>query len=99
MELSRVIIGQVMTEKAEALKGAKTFTLHVTQDATKVDVKNALKKYYDVEAVSVRMMRTRPKTRQMGGRGMMEKRHRMKKAIITLSKKSKTLDLATFKTR
>ena len=99
MELSNVIIGQVMTEKAEALKGAKTYTLHITQHATKVDVKNALKKYYDVEVVSVRIILTRPKTRQMGGRGTMEKRHRMKKALITLSKKSKTLDLATFKTR
>ncbi|MDD3897059.1 MAG: 50S ribosomal protein L23 [Candidatus Peribacteraceae bacterium] len=99
MELSRVIIGQVMTEKAEALKGIKTFTLHIAQDATKVDVKNALKKFYDVEAASVRIMLTRPKTRQMGGRGTMEKRHRMKKALVTLSKKSKTLDLATFKTR
>ena len=99
MELSNVIIGQVMTEKAEALKGAKTYTLHIAQHATKVDVKNALKKYYDVEVTSVRIILTRPKTRQMGGRGTMEKRHRMKKALITLSKKSKTLDLATFKTR
>ena len=99
MELSHVINGQVMTEKAEALKAVKTYTLHIAQDATKVDVKNALKKYYDVEVESVRIILTRPKTRQMGGRGVMEKRHRMKKALVTLTKKSKALDLATFKTR
>lgn len=98
MDLANVIMGPITTEKAESQKGSKVYTLHVNMDATKVDVKNALKKYYDVEVVAVRVLRTRPKTRQTG-RSMMEKRHRMKKAMITLSKKSKTLDLANFQTR
>lgn len=100
MDLSRVIIGPVVTEKAERLKatpGGKTYTLIVSNSATKVDVKSALKRFYDVEAVSVRVSRVQPKTRQLGV-GTMEKRHSMKKVMVTLSQDSKSLDLAAFKT-
>lgn len=99
MELSRVIMGQITTEKAEILKGLKTYTLHVAPQATKIDVKNALKKYYDVDVEAVRIIRTCPKTRKIRGQGVMEKRHRMKKAMVKLGAKSKTLDLTTFKSR
>ena len=100
MDLSHTIIGQVVTEKAERLKGEKTYTLRVHPDATKVDIKNALRRFYDIDATAVRMMRTRPKTRKMPGRGgEMEKRHRTKKALVTLAPKSKALDLTTLKAR
>jgi len=100
MDLTRVIIGQVVTEKAERLKGsAKTYTLRVDQQATKVDVRCALESFYEVKVESVRMLRTRPKHRRFaGGANSMEKRHRSKRAIVTLTEKSKALDLATFKT-
>lgn len=97
MDLSRVIIGQVVTEKSERLKGQRTYTLRVTPKATKVDVRAALKRYYDVEAVSVRVMRVSAKSRRFRG-GIMEKRHPFKKVMVTLEPKSKPLDIATFKT-
>ena len=100
MELAHVILGPIVTEKSENLKGtSKTHTLQIAPQATKVDVKNALKKFYDVDAVSVRIMRTAPKTRRIGRGGTMQKRHRTKKALVTLSKDSKNFDLSTFKTR
>lgn len=100
MDLSRVILGQVVTEKAEALKNRRVYTLHVAPVATKVDVKNALKKFYDVDVTSVRMMLVRPKTRSVSSLGTdMEKRHRAKKAFVTLAPKSKILDITSFKTR
>jgi len=100
MDLSRVILGQVVTEKAENLKGRRTYTLRVDQHATKIDVKHALKQFYDVDVTHVRVMCTRPKTRAVPALGgTMEKRHRMKKALVTLAPKSKVLDITSFKTR
>ncbi len=98
MELSSVILGPVVTEKAERLKTEGTYVLKVNQNATKVDVKNALRRYYDVDVASVRVLRTRPKTRIMGQGAVLEKRHRSKRMIVRLTKKSKTLDLSTFRT-
>ena len=99
MELSNVIIGQIVTEKAESQKGANMYTLNVAPKATKVDIKNALRKYYDVDVLKVRIIRTRPKSRKYGRGNSMEKRHRSKKAMVTISQKSKALDLVTFKVR
>jgi len=97
MHLSTVIIGPVVTEKAEGQKAQKTYVLQVRQEATKIDVKNALKTYYDVEAGSIRVLRTRPKVRLLGQGKTLEKRHRTKRMMVTLSKKSKALDLTIFR--
>ncbi|MBU2213065.1 50S ribosomal protein L23 [Patescibacteria group bacterium] len=97
MDLSRVILGSIVTEKAERLKVGRTYTLKVANAATKIDVKAALKRYYDVEAESVRVMRVVAKSRAIR-RGMMQKRHPYKKVMVTLNKQSKTLDIASFKT-
>jgi len=99
MDLTRVIMGPIVTEKAEGLKASdthRTYTLRVAPKATKVDVKTALKRFYDLEIESVRVINTRPKTRNMG-KTTMEKRHRMKKMLVTLKKGSKALDLTSFK--
>ncbi len=97
MNLSHVIIGPVVTEKAERLKTQGTYVLRVKQEATKVDVKNALRQHYDVEVASVRVLRTAPKSRILGPGKSMEKRHRTKRMIVRLTKKSKALDLTTYR--
>jgi len=97
MDLSHVIIGEVVTEKAGRLKANRTYTLHVAPKATKIDVKAALSRYYDVEVTSVRVMRTTSKTRRFGRGDVMIKRKPKKKVMVTLSTKSKTLDIASFK--
>ncbi|MBM3227349.1 50S ribosomal protein L23 [Candidatus Peribacteria bacterium] len=100
MELSRVILGSIVTEKAERLKAAgKTYTLKVAHGATKVDVRKALKEFYDTDVTNVRVLRTRPKTRVIGQGKVMEKRHAMKKVMVTLAAGSKPLDLAAFTKR
>ena len=97
MDLTRVITGQVVTEKAEQLKGsAKTYTLQVAPSATKLEVKQALKRFYGVEAESVRMINTVPKSRRFGNNQQMEKRHCGRKALVTLTANSKALDLTVF---
>ena len=96
MHLSSVIIGPVVTEKAERLKTGGTYTIRVKPEATKIDVKNALRTYYDVEVDSIRVLRTVPKTRIVGQGTVMEKRHRQKRMIVRLTAKSKALDLTKF---
>ena len=99
MDLSRVIIGPVVTEKAERLKAsekAHTYTLHVAPWATKIDIKNSLKTFYDVEVSAVRIIKTQAKSRDLGAGKMMEKRHAFKKALVTLTPKSKALDISAF---
>ncbi|MBT3293567.1 50S ribosomal protein L23 [Candidatus Peregrinibacteria bacterium] len=98
MDLSRIILGTVTTEKAERMKikDKRVVTLNVALKATKIDVKNALKKFYDVDVESVRVMRVPPKVRSIGRGKVMEKRHRAKKVMITLKPKSKALDISVF---
>lgn len=98
MHLSTIIIGPVVTEKAERLKSEGVYTLEVRQGATKIDVKNALRKYYDVDVASIRVHRTTPKFRLLGQGKIIEKRHRSKRMIVRLNKKSKALDLSHFRT-
>lgn len=95
MELSQVIIGPIVTEKSERMKAAdkRVVTLQVAPKATKIDVKNALRKFYDVDATDVRVMRVPRKTRRIGRNQEMEKRHHYKKVMVTLHAKSKALDL------
>ena len=96
MELSRIIQGPIVTEKSERLKLSRCYSIKVHPKATKVDVIAALKKYYDVDVQNVSVMRVRGKVRLMRGRNPVEKRHPYKKAMITLTSDSKTLDLAAF---
>jgi large subunit ribosomal protein L23 len=98
MDLTRVIVGSVVTEKAERLKAGAvhTYTLHVAPDATKIDVKKALNMFYDVDVAAVRIIRTQAKRRDLGAGKVMEKRHSFKKALVTLAPKSKPLDIAAF---
>lgn len=98
METAHVILGAVVTEKSERLKSQRVYTLTVRQDANKIDVMRALKKHYDVDAASVRVMRTTPKTRLIAAGRSIVKRHRTKKVLVTLTPKSNTLDLTAFRT-
>jgi len=101
MDLSQVILGSIVTEKAERLKiqPKRTHVIKIADGATKIDVRNALKRFYDVDVTSVRVLRTPAKSRQFGRGKSMEKRHRSKHAFVTLAPKSKNLDLSAFKTK
>lgn len=99
MDLSRVILGQIVTEKAERLKTDAmhhTYTLRVAPEATKIDIEKSLEKYFDVLVESVRVLKVQPKSRPLTQHTSMEKRHSYKKAMVTLAKKSKALDLSAF---
>lgn len=97
MNLFHVIIGPVVTEKAERQKLKHEYTLQVHPAATKIDVMNALRTCYDVtDIASVRIHCVRPKVRVVG-RGEIVKRARSKRAFVQLAGKNTTLDLTRFK--
>ncbi len=97
MELSRVIVGPVTTEKSERLKAGRTYTVRVAPEATRIEVQKALESFYDVEVSSVRILHVREKTRMLNSHRSLTKRHTQKRALVTLAPKSKLLDLSQFK--
>ncbi len=93
MNNSQIIVRPVLTEKSvtESEKGKYTFVVH--QDATKVDVRNAMQSLYGVHVTDVNIGRILPKYRMGKSRAPMQKRANERKAIITL-KKGEMLDLS-----
>lgn len=87
----QTIIRSLTTEKSSNQQIGGQYTFQVQKDATKVDVKNAIKAIYGVDADKVRIM-TSPSKKRLVARGRFwTKRPLMKKAIVTLKGK-KTID-------
>jgi len=84
MHLETILKIPVVTEKAVSGSSARKYTFYVDKQATKIDVKKAVKKLYGVDVMSVRIAWTMPKYRIGKGRRLMEKRSKRKKAIVTL---------------
>ena len=98
MNISQVIIRPVLTEKSvRGASDANKYTFVVSQGATKVDVKNALRSLYGVDAVKVNILKGFPKFKWGKGRKPVQKRGVVRKAIVTL-KAGEKLDLSKLKT-
>ncbi len=80
--VSSVIIEPIVTEKTVAQAGKYTFRVHV--DATKQDMKGAVKEFYGVEVDNINVIPVREKTRMLGRGKTMTKRRTGKKMTITL---------------
>ena len=85
-----IILKPVITEKSMAGAEAKKYTFKVAKDATKVDVARAVEEIYGVEVVKVNTVNVRGKSRRYGRfEGTTPS---WKKATVTLSAKSKTIE-------
>ena len=84
MNLSQIFVKPVLTEKSVHQESTGKYTFVVHEDATKVDVKNALRALYGVNVAKVNILHGLPKYRMGRGRKPMEKRETTKRAIITL---------------
>jgi len=91
-----VIKDPITTEKSTMLSDKGKYMFHVKQDATKIDVKNAIKEIYGVDTSKVTIINTRPKTRLMRGKNEFIKRKAAKKAVVTI-KGGKSIDISKFK--
>jgi len=96
MNLTRVILGEVATEKSERMKAKKIHVLRINSQATKVDVCSAMRRHYGVEPIAVRIVKVRPKKRLIARGRSVQKRNPSKRALVTLSQKSKAFDITKF---
>ena len=84
MNLSQILVRPVLTEKSVHQETAGKYTFVVHQDATKIDVKNALRALYGVQVKSVNILHGLPKFRMGRSRMLMEKKEKTRRAIVTL---------------
>jgi len=96
MKTNSPIIESLVTEKSSVAQSHGKYSFVVRKDATKVDIKNAIKKLYGVDVESVNIMVTPKKTRLLSGKYEWAKRPSYKKAVVTLKGK-KTMDPNKFK--
>ncbi len=93
METLYTLIKPVVTEKATALSTKLKYAFWVNRKATKIDIKRAIKEAYGVDVATVHIMNTPAKTR-VARRMIVDKRPKMRKAIVTI-KGGKKLDVTT----
>lgn len=93
METLYTLIKPVVTEKATALSAKLKYAFWVNRKATKIDIKRAIKEAYGVDVATVHIMNTPAKTR-VARRMIVDKRPKMRKAIVTI-RGGKKLDVTT----
>jgi large subunit ribosomal protein L23 len=83
MDTLYTLIKPVITEKATDLSAKLKYAFWVNRKATKIDIKRAIKEAYGVDVATVHIMNTPAKTR-VARRMIVDKRPKMRKAIVTL---------------
>ena len=85
-----IVIAPIITEKSMSVIADKKYTFKVANDANKVEIAAAVEKLFGVEVAKVNTMNVRGHKRRMGRyEGTTAA---WKKAVVTLSEKSKTID-------
>lgn len=92
MSLFTIIKKPVITEKSQRLELDGVYTVIVSQEATKVDVRTAFERLYGVKVEKVNMITTREKFRN-SKHGTQVKRKSRLKALVTLVKGQRIADL------
>jgi large subunit ribosomal protein L23 len=90
--LDAVIVKPRITEKAIRQNDQSVYTFEVRRDATKYQVRDAIKSLYNVTPVKVNIVNKKPASRFVGSRGKSKHVKGMKKAYVYL-KKGETINL------
>lgn len=96
MSLYTIIKRPVITEKSQRLELEGAYTVVVSPEATKVDVRTAFERLYGVQVEKVNMITTREKFRN-SKHGVQVKRKSRLKALVTLKKGQRIADLQKIK--
>lgn len=91
MDLHKVIVSPLVTEKSTNLNTAKKYVVVVHPKATKIEIAHAIERMYSSKVEAVNILYNPAKTRLIGRGRVMHKRSLLKKAIITLKKGEKDL--------
>ena len=78
-----IIKAPVITEKSQAAQAEGKYTFKVDPKATKLEIKAAVEKIFNVKVTDVRTMNVKPKKRRVGRYTGLTNRY--KKAIVTLA--------------
>lgn len=90
--LSRVVKGLRITEKAVNLGDRNVYTFNISRDATKYQIRDAIKFLYNVTPVRINIVNKKPSTRTSGSRTRAFKVKGTKKAYVYL-KEGDTINL------
>ena len=85
-----IILRPVITENSLEGVADKKYTFKVAKDATKIDVKRAVEELFGVKVAKVNTMHVRGRSRRQGN--TMGRTASWKKAIVTLTEDSKTIE-------
>ena len=91
--VSAVIKNPRVTEKAVGKSDQNVYTFMVRRDATKFEVRDAVKALYNVTPVKINIVNKRPAERLVGSRSRAKHVQGMKKAYVYL-KKGDNINLA-----
>ena len=91
MQLHDVLIRPVITEKSTMLMEEGKYTFRVPLTENKVQIRQAVEKIFNVKVEKVATIRVLGKTKRMGR--TQGKRSDYKKAIVTLTEDSKTIEI------
>ncbi len=97
MDILNTIIEPIVTEKSAELQKNLQYTFKVGRKANKTDIKRLFEMMYQVKVDKVHVMVTPGKVRQLKGSRIHTRRATIKKAIITLKKGEKAVDLNKLK--
>ena len=87
MDLTKVLISPVVTEKSTDAQASRKYSFMVHLNTNKVEVRNAVEKSYGVKVEQVNIIPVLKKVRLAGRGKSITKRHTGKKAIVTLKPK------------
>ena len=89
-----IILRPVITEESMMYVSEKKYTFKVAKDANKIEIAKAVEELFGVEVSKVNTMNCRGRLRRQSSRQGMSQGYTgsWKKAIVTLTEKSKTID-------
>jgi len=93
MDLSRIIFRPVLTEKSLIKQKENVWTFLVDSRANKDQIRLAIKKYFGVDPVKVRIVSMAPKTKMLWRFRRRITLGREKKALVTLKSGDKIKEL------
>ncbi len=85
-----VLKAPVITEKSQIVKSEGKYTFKVSPKATKLQIKEAIEKIFNVKVTSIQTLNAKPKKRRVGRYTGLTNSY--KKAIVTLAE-GQTIDL------
>ena len=91
MTAQDIIIRPIITEKSMMGIGMKKYTFEVAKSANKIEIAKAVEELFDVEVAKVNTMHVRGRYHRQG-RSAAGYSPAWKKAIVTLTEKSKAIE-------